>query len=82
MNGFLCDVLVCDEKGTTKYYTDLPRDYVMQRQEFRDAPHLFVFHLSYGFDKWVDATPRNGLTWKAYAAKNAANKKWNWRNLR
>ena len=51
MNGFLCEIMVCDEKGNTKYYTDLPRNYVMKRQEFRNAKHVFIFHLSYGFDK-------------------------------
>ncbi|KAF6031393.1 hypothetical protein EB796_010308 [Bugula neritina] len=53
MNGFMCDVMVFDEKiGVTKYYTDLPFRHVMEKPEFKDAKHVFLLHLSYGFDKF------------------------------
>ncbi|KAF6031584.1 hypothetical protein EB796_010109 [Bugula neritina] len=52
MNGFLCDVMICDDRNATKYYTDLPIKHVMDRPEFKSAPHAFIIHLSYGFDKF------------------------------
>lgn len=52
MNGFMCDVMVFDEKtGVTKYYTDLPFRHVMEKPEFKDAKHVFTIHLTYGRDK-------------------------------
>jgi len=51
MNGFLCDVMIFDDRNATKYYTDLPIKHVMERPEFKSAPHAFIIHLSYGFDK-------------------------------
>lgn len=51
MNGFLCDVMICETDGQTTYYTDLPRAYVMERGEFKSAKHLFIIYLDYSFDR-------------------------------
>lgn len=51
MNGFLCDVITLDNDGDLRYYTDLPRRYVMERPEFRSAKHLFMVYLNYAFEK-------------------------------
>jgi len=52
MNGLLCDVLVIDETtGKANYYRELPRQYVMSREEFATAKHAFIFYLAYGFDR-------------------------------
>ena len=53
MNGFLCDVMVCDKDGNTHCYPDLPRGHVMLREEFKNTQHVFIFYLAYGFDKLV-----------------------------
>lgn len=51
MYAYLCDVISFDEDGSIKYFTDLPRNYLMKRPEFKRAQNLFLVYLDYAFDR-------------------------------
>ncbi|MEV8634839.1 NAD(P)-binding domain-containing protein [Streptosporangium sp. NPDC051023] len=50
---YLCDVLVLDEEtGQVRHYTDLPEDYAVSR--FQDSPHYYTVTLRWGRDDHGD----------------------------
>jgi thioredoxin reductase len=49
--GFLCDVLKFS-RGGCEFYSELPKDYVLERPEFTQDAELLVVTFEYGFQRY------------------------------